>query len=60
LKEYYNETNPSGATKKLIDGTITHFLTYEEVTPNSHRIIITHKNQLHNVDFTPLQQTQRP
>ena len=56
----YNETNPSGATKTLIDDAVSHFLTYEKTTPNGYKIIITHKNQLHNVDFTPLQQTQRP
>jgi len=53
----YNEKNPSGATKKLIDGTITHFLTHAKVTPNGYKIIITHKKQ--NVNLTSLQQTQK-
>jgi len=55
----YNEKNPSGGTKKLIDGAISHFLTYDKIKPNGYKIIVTHKNPSQNVNISPLQQTQR-
>ena len=57
--ENYNEKNPSGGTKKLIDSVISHFLTYDRVNPNGYTIIITQKNLSQNINLSPLQQTQR-
>ena len=57
--ENYKETNPSGGVKTLIDGVIAQFLSYERVSPNGYKIIITHKNQSPNVNLSQFQQTNR-
>ena len=55
----YNEKNPSGGTKKLIDSVIEHFIGYKKASPNGYKIIITHKNQPSTIDLSIFEQTNR-
>jgi hypothetical protein len=55
----YNESNPSGGTKTLIDSVISQFLAYDKVNPSGNKIIITHKKQSQNVNLSIIQQTNR-